>query len=139
MDDNSPEETTVTAYSQIHHVDKETARERLNKKYKEEVESVDAKEIALKCMKAIRVTLPKVQGFEGRESDVLFRLKNIERSIEKLENENMILKKIAKQSVETVNAILQESEQQKEIIKPKITIYEKICLKITSMMRKLKK
>jgi len=137
--DNNLEETTVIAYSQTHRVDIGTARKRLARKYKEEVENVDAKEIALKCLKSMRLALPKIQGLEGRESDVLFRLKSLENKVDRLNTENEILKDIAKKSVQTINTVLEESEYKIEQLKKnKLTLYEKICQKITSILKKLK-
>lgn len=136
------EESTVTAYSEKFNVDLETARERLDKKYKAEVESVDAKEIALKCMKAIRTTLPKVQGLELREAELNRKFKvlekafwSLEKFVDKMDNEIDLLKKIAEQSVKTITELNKEIDL-KLIQHNKVNIFRKTWLKILSILKK---
>lgn len=127
---------------------KTPAVERIKENYRKEVEEIDAKEIALKCIKSIRQIAPKVMGLEQREDNYNFRIQSLEGQIKKLQDgyeykirglerevsslsrDFEIHKKIAKQSVETVNQILLETQ--------KPSLYERLCQKITLLLIKLK-
>lgn len=102
----------------------EDAKVRVAENYKKEVEEVDAKEVALKCMEAIRQTLPKVHGLELREMDAKAQLSQLQNDIDSLKRKNTILEKIAKESVATVNQILLETQNRP-------SIFERLWKKIT--------
>lgn len=81
----------VCGYATRCNINLQESYNRLQEKYKQEVESVDAKEVALKCIKAIRMVAPKVNGLEIRENEYRLminkmnsRLDNIETKINEL-------------------------------------------------------
>lgn len=151
MKDHKPHNEIVKAYASKYKISIESAKKRLDAKYQEEVNNVDAKEIALKCIKSIRTLAPRVHGVELRETDLNHALKEAKRDAdqanrrcEDLENKIEMLTKIIRQSVDTINNIHRETEEkmrvskEKQIEYKKPSLYERICQNLILVLKKLK-
>ena len=86
MSESKIQEEVVSSYALKEGLDLTEARKRLESNYKKEVEQVDAKEIALKCLKAIRSISPKVTGMEMREQDSILKIRGLEGTVRGLKN-----------------------------------------------------
>lgn len=75
----------VGAYAVKCRISHTEAKERLEENYKKEVESTKAKEIALKCIKAIRLLTPQIAGVVQREKDWMHKINRIESKVNSLE------------------------------------------------------
>ena len=120
---------------------KKPAVDRIRDNYRKEVESVDAKEIALKCIKSIRQIAPKVHGLELRESDYKFKIQSLESQVKTLEKENAGIIKLLRKSTDTINEFNNELDRYSlriQKIEEKPSFYERICRKITLTLQKLK-
>ena len=90
-------------------VDLETSKERVEKERLAKIEAIDAKEVANKCLLAIRQMSPKILGLTNREQDALFKLKQMETRvinsdtrIQQLENDIDELKETLRKSLDIV-------------------------------------
>ena len=120
MSDNKDiDNKVVEAYAIKVNVNLEEGRRRLEENYKKEVESVDAKEVALKCIKALRIISPKVTGLELREIDTIHRVNDLIRDIKaenrEIKEENREIKeenrKVIRSVYDLLNSMCEEADK----------------------------
>lgn len=82
-----PSDEAIKIYAERHNFDLEEAKKRLEENYRNEVENVDAKEIALKISNGFKIISPKVLGLEQREQDHVARIKGLEARVNYLQSD----------------------------------------------------
>lgn len=110
----------VKAYATKLNIDMDTARERLEDNYKKEVEDVDAKEIALKCIKSIREMSPKLMGVVNREIDTVYKIQQIESTLSQVRIKLQDLQSLQEEVLNLRN----ELDTQKRVFKKAVQLFQ---------------
>lgn len=124
MSDISLKTEVIRNYANKIGINLEEAKKRLETNYKKEVESVDAKEIALKSIKAIRLMSPQLAGVVQREKDVIMKVRSLEGEVKGLRIQVDVFSKHIISLQDQNVTILKQLELQKNTFKKTITLLE---------------
>ena len=103
MSDTSLKDEVIRNYAVKVGVNYAEAKARLDENYKKEVEEVDAKEIALKCIKAMRQMSPQLAGVVQREKDWAFKIQTLENVVRDLRTQLEAQEEIFRQMISMLN------------------------------------
>lgn len=143
MSDSNIADQTVKAYAQKNNIDLDSAQQKLEDNYKKEVESVDAKDLSLKSIKAIREIGPKVHGLELREQDLILKMRAIQSKLQTLQDleekvsdlqsrldiQQDVVKKTLQAVINEVNSIERPQPDLLEVIKWTLVRFKNYLMK----------
>lgn len=84
-------------------VDLEAAKERMEKERQEKIDAIDPKEVANRCMNAIRQMSPKLRGMEQREQGTLYDIKELKTRVNSLETQLEQQKDVFIKAIQAIN------------------------------------
>lgn len=76
----------IQQYAIQNNIKMKEARERLEKNYEEELNTVDFRQLVLRSIDGMRQISPKLNGVENRSADNNIRIRQLEKSLEEIIN-----------------------------------------------------